>query len=102
MYRGKIDLKFGPTTLNYVSHTKILGIYIRDDLKWNTQVDEVCKSAKRRLFMLRNLKQFGLNKSELTTIYSGYIRPLLEYCDIIWHSSLTASQSSNVSRRGRV
>ena len=36
-----VELIIGPTTLNYVSHAKILGIYIQDDLKWNTQVDEM-------------------------------------------------------------
>ena len=94
----RIDLKIGSTTLNYVSHAKILGIHIQDDLKWNLQVIEMCKSSNRRLFMLRNLKKFGLNKSELTIIYSGYIRPLLEYCDTIWHSSLTTYQSSMIER----
>lgn len=32
------------------------------------------------------------------TLTDAYIRPLLEYCDIIWHSSVTASQSSMIER----
>ena len=45
------------------------------------------------LFILRSLKHFGFNKSELVTVYKGYIRPLLEYSDVIWHSSLTSNQT---------
>ena len=93
-----VKLMIGSTFLSYVSHAKILGIFIQNYLKWNTQVEHICKSANRRLFMLRKLKQFGLNQTELSTIFSGYIRPLLEYCDTIWHSSLTASQSSMIER----
>ena len=36
-----------------------------------------------RLYMLRMLK-----KDELITVYKGYIRPLSEYADIVWNSSL--------------
>ena len=48
--------------------------------------------------MLRSLKRFGFNKSELVTVYKGYIRPLLEYSDVIWHSSLTSNQTHQLER----
>ena len=56
------------------------------------------KNAAKRLFMLRSLKRFGFNKSELVTVYKGYIRPLLEYSDVIWHSSLTSNQTHQLER----
>ena len=43
----------------------------------------MCKNANKRLFMLRSLKRFGFSKSGLITVYRGYIRPLLEYSDVI-------------------
>ena len=48
--------------------------------------------------MLRSLKRFGFNKSELVTVYKGYIRPLLKYSDVIWHSSLTSNQTHQLER----
>ena len=92
------DLKIGNTSLSYVHHAKILGIYIQEDLKWNTQVDHMLKNANKRLFMLRKLRRFGFNISELITIYSCYVRPLLEYADTIWHSSLTIKESNMIER----
>ena len=56
------------------------------------------KNAAKRLFMLRSLKRFGFDKSELVTVYKGYIRPLLEYSDVIWHSSLTSNQTHQLER----
>ena len=83
----------GNTPLKFVSSAKVLGIHIQQDLKWDVQIDHMYKNASRRLFMLRSLKRFGFNQTELITVYTGYLHPLLEYADSIWHSSITAKQS---------
>ena len=46
--------------------------------------------------MLRTLKRFGFKTSELITVYRDYIRPIIEYADVIWHSSLTLKQSQTL------
>ncbi len=58
----------------------------------------ICKNANKRLFILAKLKRFGFNTAELITIYSCYVRPLLEYADVIWHSALTVKQSLTIER----
>ena len=57
------------TPLDYVSETKILGIWIQDNLKWDKNNAEITKKANRRLYMLRMLKKFGFNHQELITVY---------------------------------
>ncbi|XP_033109306.1 uncharacterized protein LOC117110657 [Anneissia japonica] len=52
--------------------------------------------ANRKLFMLRNLKKFGLDKQELRAVYTGYIRPILEYADVVWHPGLTQDLSNTI------
>ncbi|XP_072019731.1 uncharacterized protein [Amphiura filiformis] len=54
-------LKIGHSLLSFVSSAKVLGIFIQQDLKWDAQVDHMCKCANKRLFMLRSLKRFGFN-----------------------------------------
>ena len=52
----------------------------------------------------RRWKGFGFKKDELISVYKGYIRPLLEYADVVWNSSLTVKQTKNieqVQRRAR-
>ena len=85
------DLKIGQSELAFVGSAKVLGVWLQNYFKWDTQVNYMNKNAAKRLFMLRSLKRFGFNKSELVTVYKGYIRPLLEYSDVIWHSSLTSN-----------
>ena len=48
--------------------------------------------------MLRNLKRFGFNPTELSIIYKGYVRPLLEYGDVVWGSSLTCDQGTTLEK----
>ena len=56
------------------------------------------KKANSRLYMLRNLKRFGFNSTELGIIYKGYVRPLLEYGDVVWGSSLTCDQGTTLEK----
>ena len=54
--------------------------------------------ANRRLFMLRSLKKFGFDQSELTIVLKSYLRPILEYASVVWHSSLTLKQNKDIER----
>ena len=92
------DLKIGQFVLTFVSTTKILGVRLQNDLKWDTQGNYMNKNAVKRLFMLLSLKRFRFNKSGLVTVYTGYIRPLIEYSDVIWHSRLTSNQTHQLEK----
>ena len=84
--------------LNFVNCAKILGSWLQDDLKWDKQIIEMLKKANSRLYMLRNLKRFGFNPTELGIIYKAYVRPLLEYGDVVWAPSLTCDQCTTLEK----
>ncbi|KAM3849703.1 death domain-containing protein 1 [Diretmus argenteus] len=63
--------------LQNVSTLKILGIHIQSNLKWSEQV---------------------VHLYELTSIFTIYIRPTLEYAAPVWHSGLTGVQSKAIER----
>ena len=91
-------MQAGYVKLDYVDKAKILGIWVQNDLKWQSQVDIMIKKANTRLFMLRSLKRFGFDQDELTIVYKSYVRPVLEYADVVWHSGLTCQQASDLER----
>jgi hypothetical protein len=66
-----------------VSHHKHLGIHISDNLGWKKNTEEIAKKANRCLGILRPLK-FILDHASLETLYKSFIRPILEYADIVW------------------
>ena len=46
--------------------------------------------------MLTKLKYVGVNQEDLMNIYVFYIRSMLEYCSVVWHSTLTLEQSNKL------
>ncbi|CAJ1067723.1 hypothetical protein Bbelb_365170 [Xyrichtys novacula] len=92
-------LSINQNILEVCDTVKVLGVTIQADLKWNSQVDYMLTSANRKLFVLCRLKKFGVKDPELVSIYTGYVRPVLEYAVPVWHSSLTASQSNSLGEQ---
>ena len=84
--------------MNENSIVKILGVLFQQNLKWDSQVNEMIKKCNRRLFMLRKLKHFNLPMCDLITVYTGYIRPTLEYCVPLFHFNLTKIQTNNIEK----
>ena len=68
-----------------VSHHKHLGIHLSDNLGWKKNTEEIAKKANRCLGILRPLK-FILDRASLETLYKSFVRPILEYADIVWDS----------------
>ena len=74
------------------------GVQLENSLKRNTQmtqVDNMLKKASKR-FMLWTLKCFGFSSDELHVVYGGYVRAILEYADVVWHSNITFKQSRDI------
>ena len=92
------ELKINGCSLNFVDHAKLLGVWLRHDLSWDKNISEMISKTNRRLYVLRMIKRFGFKKDELITVYKGYIRPLLEYADVVWNSSLTLKQTKTIEQ----
>ena len=66
-----------------VSSHKHLGLYLSNDCSWHQHIDYIKQKAWFRIHIMRKLK-FKLDRKSLETIYLTFIRPLLEYGDVIW------------------
>ena len=49
---------------------------------WNLHIDEVVEKAYSRLGILRRFK-YNLDRRTLQKIYFSFVRPILDYADII-------------------
>lgn len=77
------SLIFNNVHLKEVETHKHLGIILSSNLSWNLHLDETVKKAHSRLGMLRRLK-YILDRKSLQKLYFSFVRPVLEYADIIW------------------
>jgi hypothetical protein len=80
-------LKLDNQEIIRVNQHKHLGLTLTSDLTWKTHIDEIVAKATKRLGILRNLK-FKVDRLSLERIYMSFIRPILEYGDIVWDSPM--------------
>ena len=62
---------------------KHLGIYLSNNGTWDFHLRSIIEKAWQRMGILRHLK-YKLDFNSLQTIYFAFIRPLLEYGDVVW------------------
>ena len=69
--------------------TKLLGVWLEEDGRWNKNTRELCKKGYARVSMITKLKYAGVSIEERIHNYKQFVRVVLEYCSVAWHSSLT-------------
>ena len=70
------------------------GITFASDATWGDHISRVYEKAALRLNILRMLK-YDLDRKSLSRFYLSYIRPILEYGNIIW-DACTQQQSNHL------
>ncbi|XDV26276.1 hypothetical protein PO909_030034 [Leuciscus waleckii] len=62
--------------LERVSSFKFLGVHITEELTWSVHTKAVVKKAHQRLFFLRRLRKFGMNRHILTRFYTSTVESI--------------------------
>lgn len=62
---------------------KHLGLILTSDCTWHEHLEYIKSKAWIRINVMRKVK-FTLNRKSLQIIYTSFIRPLLEYADVVW------------------
>ena len=100
--RAKVNfgtrLHVNGVNLDRVEQAKIVGVWLTSDMKWKKNTRELSIKAYSRLGMLTKLKYVGVEIDDLLDIFVLYIRSVLEYCSVVWHSSLTQELSSSLEK----
>ena len=91
-------LKIENQTLEKINATKILGVWISEDLSWSKNCQVICQKAYSRMSMITKLKYAGVSFEDLIEIYILFIRSVVEYCAVAFHSTLTQEQSRKLEK----
>ena len=57
---------------------KLLGVMIRSDMKWTSNTNLIIAKCYKRMWMLRNLKTFGADETNLLDVYFHQVRSITE------------------------
>ena len=88
--------------LDRIPATKLLGVWLTDDLSWAKNCKEICVKAYSKMSMLTKLKYVGVSTEDLLDIYILHIRSVTEYCSVAFHSRLTVEQAHTLERIQKV
>ena len=66
-----------------VESHKHLGVTFESSGTWHKHIQLITTKAWQRIHIMRKLK-FRLDRKALETIYMAFIRPILEYADVVW------------------
>ena len=77
------QLSFKAHPIKKVEHHRHLGVTLSSNATWYEHILNICKTASKRVGILRGLK-YKLNRQALQTIYFSFIRPTFEYSDAVW------------------
>ena len=97
-YNFTTRLELDNQNIEVVSKTKLLGVIVTDDLKWDENTLSLVKRANARMELLRKVASFSTSIEEKTIIYISYIRSILEQSCQVWHSSLSQENIDDLER----
>ena len=92
------EIRIGNEIIETVKETKLLGTTITSDLSWNKNTDKIVKETNKRMQLLHKASKFTNNTKDLKQIYIFQIRSKLDQSAVVWHSSLTNKNRSDLER----
>ena len=94
---------FSPISINEsqierADKLSILGLTVTKDLKWNDHVEKIVNKASQRIYLLKQLRRFGLDAGDLKCFYVASIRSILGYSCQVFHYGLPQYLSDVIER----
>ena len=92
----------GSEVLNTYKELKILGVMVQEDLGWDAQVKQMIERASSKIWLLRRMKQLGVDEPTITTYWRSEGLVHLEMNAPVWSGGLNLGQEralQTVARR---
>ena len=84
--------------LEVVYETKLLGLTLTSDCKWEANTKNIVQKGNSRLWFLRRLKILGASQKTLIDIYKLFCRSVLEFGAPVWSGALTVKNKQDIER----
>ena len=80
-----------------VSQYKYLGTILDERLTFEPNTDRICKKANQRLFYLRKLRTFQVERSLMRMFYSSFVKSVFTFSMICWFGNLSLANKNRLS-----
>ena len=78
------ELSLDGKKLDVVNETKLLGLVVTSNCRWESNTKQVVAKGNARLWFLRRLKLLGASQDTLIDIYKLFCRSTLEFSAPVW------------------
>ena len=78
-----LDLVLNGAKIDQVSEHRLLGITIDNKLRWDSHINNVCKTASRRVFLLSKLR-YIVDIDARKLFFNAHIKPHTDYASVVW------------------
>ena len=81
-----------------VSNFKYLGITFDEKLEWQDQINKVQKKLNQRLFFMRKLNSFNIDKTLLSLFYKSCVLSTVTFCLTAWGGNTRVRDRTRIDR----
>ena len=78
-----LDLVLNGEKIDQVSEHRLLGITIDNKLRWDSHINNVCKTVSRRVFLLSKLR-YIVDADTKKLFFNAHIKPHTDYVSVVW------------------
>ena len=93
-----MPLKINDQIIDQVCTYKYLGITIDEKLHWSDDINNIKSEANKRLYFIRKLGQFKVDKTLITLFYKFVIESVLSFCITFWGGNSSKGDRTKVDR----
>ena len=79
----KISISMNNNEIEHVTCFKYLGVQINANLKWNEQINSICRKVCKSIAVMRRIKPF-VPRNSLITIYNTMFLSHIDYAITVW------------------
>ena len=77
---------------------KYLGTIIDQTLSFTENSESIFKRANQRLFLIRELRSFGVSQHILEMAYGGLVESILQFNINAWYGNLSGKNKNKLSK----
>jgi hypothetical protein len=93
-----VPLTIKGENVEQVTEYKYLGTIMDNQMKFDSNVNNVFKKANMRLFFLRKLGSVRVDKKIMELFYTAIIQSVLSFCAIVWFCNITMACKKKLNR----
>ena len=93
-----MPLKINDQIIDQVCTYKYLGITIDKKLHWSDHINNIKSKANKRLYFVRKLGQFKVDRILIALFYKSVIESVLSFCITCWGGNSSKGDRINVDR----